>query len=254
MNMSDLFSVEGKCALVTGGTRGVGEMIARGLLQHDARVYISSRDGKACSRAAAELSVWGECHAIPADLSSTRECERLSAELAEREPALHILVNNAGLTLGAPFEGFGDDEWDPVFDVNVKGVFHLTRFLRPMLDRAAQLGDPARVINIGSVDGLHVPAVENYSYTASKAALHHLTRHLAKRLGPQIAVNAVALGPFESSMTAPELGVEMAARAPLRRIGTHHDLTGIIVFLSAMAGSYLTGAVIPFDGGLVTTL
>jgi NAD(P)-dependent dehydrogenase (short-subunit alcohol dehydrogenase family) len=252
--MNELFSIEGKCVLVTGGTRGVGRMIARAALEHNARVYISSRDAEACSGAAAELSLWGDCQAIPADLSSTRECERLACELAKRESALHVLVNNAGVTLGAPFDDFGDDVWDPVFDLNVKGVFHLTRFLRPLLESAATAGDPARVINIGSMDGIHVPAMENYSYTASKAALHHLTRHLAKRLGPKITVNAVALGPFESSMTDASLGKEMAARAPLRRIGTAQDVAGVVIFLSARSGSFLTGTIIPVDGGLVTTL
>lgn len=252
--MSHLFSIEGKCVLVTGGTRGVGRMIAHGALEHNARVYISSRNAEACVRTAAELSLWGDCQAIPADLSSTSECERLANELANREGSLHVLVNNAGVTFGAPFDNFGDDAWDRVFDVNVKGVFHLTRFLRPLLENAATAGDPARVINIGSVDGIHIPAMENYSYTASKAALHHLTRHLAKRLGPKITVNALALGPFESSLIDASLGSEMAARAPLRRIGTRQDLAGIVVFLSARSGSFLTGAVIPVDGGLVTTL
>ena len=252
--MNQLFSIEGKCVLVTGCTRGVDRMIAHAALEHNARVYISSRNAEACVRTAAELSLWGDCQAIPADLSSTTECERLANELANRESSLHVLVNNAGVTFGAPFDHFGDDAWDRVFDVNVKGVFHLTRFLRPLLENAATAGDPARVINIGSVDGIHVPAMENYSYTASKAALHHLTRHLAKRLGPKITVNALALGPFESSLIDASLGSEMAARAPLRRIGTQQDLAGIVVFLSARSGSFLTGAVIPVDGGLVTTL
>lgn len=251
--MKNLFSVAGKCAVVTGGTRGVGRMIARGLLEAEARVYIVSRNAEACRRTAAELSLWGECEALPADLSATHECDRLAAELTAREPALDILVNNAGVTRAAPFETFGDEEWDRVFEVNVKGVFHLTRSLRPLLDAAAADENPARVINVGSVDGLHVPALENYSYAASKAALHHLTRHLAKRLGPRITVNALALGPFESEMMDPTLGREMGARAPLRRIGTPEDAAGITIFLSSRAGSFLTGTVIPVDGGLITT-
>ncbi len=251
--MSGLFSVEGKCALVTGGNRGVGLMIARGLLQAGARVYISSRDAEACERSAAELSLWGDCRAIAADLSRTADCEALAQELARREPALHILVNNAGLTLGAPLDEFGDEQWNSVFDVNVKGVFQLSRFLHALLERGAGEGDPARIINIGSVDGLHVPAMENYSYTASKAALHHLTRHLAKRLGPQITVNALALGPFISAMTDASIGADMAKRAPLRRIGNADDAAGAVIFLAARAGAFLTGAVIPVDGGLITT-
>jgi len=251
--MSALFSVAGKCALVTGGNRGIGLMIAKGLLEGGARVYISSRNAEACAQTAAELSVWGDCRSLVADLAATNDCARLAEELGRRENALHILVNNAGVTVGAPFDQFGDEPWNSVFDVNVKGVFHLTRFLRPLLERGAREGDPARVINIGSVDGLHVPAMENYSYTASKAALHHLTRHLAKRLGPAITVNALALGPFVSAMTDPAMGAEMAARAPLRRIGNADDAAGAVIFLSARAGAFLTGAVIPVDGGLITT-
>jgi NAD(P)-dependent dehydrogenase (short-subunit alcohol dehydrogenase family) len=251
--VEELFSVANKSALVTGGSRGVGLMIARGLVQAGARVYLSSRDAAACERAAAELSLWGDCHALPADLSQAADCRRLAAELHTRERGLHILVNNAGLTLGAPFDQFGDEEWDRVLDLNLKAVFHLTRDLRPLLAAAASDTDPAAVIIIGSVDGLHVPAMENYSYTASKAAVHHLARHLAKRLGPQITVNALALGPFESDMTDAALGAEMANRAPLRRIGRPEDVAGAVVFLGSRAGSFITGAVIPVDGGLVTT-
>ena len=251
--MSALFSVAGKCALVTGGNRGVGQMIARGLLQAGARVYITSRNPDACAQSAAELSVWGDCRPLSADLARTDECARLAETLGKQESALHILVNNAGVTVGAPFDQFGEEPWDRVFDINVKGVFQLTRFLRPLLEGGASDGDPARVINIGSVDGLHVPAMENYSYTASKAALHHLTRHLAKRLGPAITVNALALGPFVSAMTDPAMGAEMAARAPLRRMGNADDAAGVVIFLSARAGAFLTGAVLPVDGGLITT-
>ncbi|NVE00061.1 SDR family oxidoreductase [Massilia sp. BJB1822] len=252
--MSALFSVAGKCALVTGGNRGVGLMIARGLLQAGARVYISARDPEVCARSAAELSLWGDCRAIAADLSQTAECARLAQELGRQEDCLHILVNNAGQTLGAPLADFGDEQWDSVFDVNVKGVFQLTRHLHRLLEKGAAEGDPARVINIGSVDGFHVPAMENYSYTASKAALHHLTRHLAKRLGPNVTVNALALGPFISAMTDASIGADMAARAPLRRIGNDDDAAGAVIFLSARAGAFLTGAVIPVDGGLITTV
>ncbi|MFI6996275.1 SDR family NAD(P)-dependent oxidoreductase [Nocardia sp. NPDC050175] len=251
--MADLFSVEGKTVLVTGGTRGVGRMMARGLVEANARVYICSRNADACRQTAAELSLWGDCLAIPADLARATECARLATELADREPKLHVLINNAGITVGAPLDTFGDEEWDRVLDINVKAPFHLTRLLRPLLDAAATDSDPARVINVGSVDGLHVPAMENYSYSASKAALHHLTRHLAKRLGPSITVNAIALGPFESDMMNPELGREMAARAPLRRIGAQTDAAGVAIFLSSVASAFLTGVVLPVDGGLITT-
>jgi NAD(P)-dependent dehydrogenase (short-subunit alcohol dehydrogenase family) len=162
-------------------------------------------------------------------------------------------VNNAGVTLGASFEEFGVEEWDRVLNVNLKAVFFLTKFLFGLLDVAASNDDPGRVINVGSVDGMHIPPIENYSYTASKAAVHHLTRHLAKRLGPRITVNAVAPGPFESEMTNIELGNAMAARAPLRRIGRPEDAAGVVIFLASRAGAFVTGAVIPVDGGLVTT-
>ena len=228
-------------------------MIARGLLQAGARVYISSRDAHACALSAADLSVWGDCRALAADLSTTAQCEALAHALGQHETALHILVNNAGATVGAPLAEFGDAQWDSVLDVNLKAVFQLTRFLRPLLERGASAGDPARVVNIGSVDGLHVPAMENYSYTASKAALHHLTRHLAKRLGPHLTVNALALGPFVSAMTDADIGTDMAKRAPLRRIGNADDAAGAVIFLCARAGSFVTGAVIAIDGGLVTT-
>ena len=249
----ELFSVAGKSALVTGGNRGVGLMIARGLVAAGARVYLGARDRLAGERVAAELSLWGDCQAVPADLSSEATCRELAAELGRREARLHILVNNAGLTLGAPLDSFGEEEWDRVLQVNLKAVFHLTRLLRPMLEATATPGDPARIVNIGSVDGLHVPAMENYSYTASKAAVHHLTRHLAKRLGPRITVNALALGPFQSEMTDASLGAEMAARAPLRRIGAPEDVAGAVIFLASRAGAFLTGTVLPVDGGLITT-
>lgn len=251
--MADLFSIAGKTALVTGGSRGLGLMIARGLVEAGVRVYISSRSAGVCERVAAELSIWGECHALPADLSCPEECSRLCRELAEREARLNILVNNAGVTVGAPLDAFGEGEWSKVLDVNVKAVFALTRILRPLLEAASTADDPARVINIGSVDGLHVPPVENYSYTASKAAVHHLTRHLAKRLGPRITVNAIAPGPFESEMMDASLAEAMAARAPLQRIGTPSDAIGVVTFLASRAGAFLTGTVIPVDGGLVTT-
>jgi NAD(P)-dependent dehydrogenase (short-subunit alcohol dehydrogenase family) len=251
--MDQLFSISGKCALVTGGSRGVGFMIAKGLIEAGARVYISSSNSNACRQTAAELSLWGFCEALPADLSSEESCRTLAEELASREDQLHILVNNAGVTLGASFEEFGVEEWDRVLNINLKAVFFLTKFLFRMLEDAASEDDPARVINIGSVDGIHIPPIENYSYTASKAAVHHLTRHLAKRLGPRITVNAIALGPFESEMTDIDLGNAMAARAPLRRIGRPEDAAGVAIFLSSRAGSFVTGTILPLDGGLVTT-
>jgi NAD(P)-dependent dehydrogenase (short-subunit alcohol dehydrogenase family) len=248
-----LFDLTGKTALVTGGSRGIGLMIARGLLDAGARVYISSRKPDACALAVDELKPHGEVHAIPADLSTRDECERLINELSQRESALHILVNNAGATWGAPLEEFPDHAWDKVLDLNLKGPFFLTRAALPMLKAVATQDDPARVINIGSIDGIGVPT-NRYSYAASKAAIHQLTRVLARELGPSyVTVNAIAPGPFESKMMAATLaaaGDEIAALAPLGRIGRPDDMAGIAVFLSSRAGAFVTGAVIPVDGGI----
>jgi NAD(P)-dependent dehydrogenase (short-subunit alcohol dehydrogenase family) len=253
----DLFSIEGKTALVTGGSRGIGLMIARGLAQAGANVYISSRKAEACDAAAAEIAGEGNgtCVSLPADLSTERGCRQLAEMLAEREDRLHILVNNAGATWGAPLESFDDAAWDRVLSLNVKGVFHLTRFLLPLLENASAVDDPARVVNIGSIDGLRVPQLETYSYSASKAAVHQLTRHLAKRLAPTITVNAIAPGPFPSKMMAATLesyGDQIVANAPLKRIGRPDDVAGATIFLASRAGSYVTGAVIPVDGGIAT--
>ncbi|MBA9004947.1 MULTISPECIES: SDR family oxidoreductase [Thermomonospora] len=254
----DLFDLTGKVAVVTGGTRGIGMMMARGLLQAGARVHISSRKPDACAEAAKELSQYGEVNAIPADLSTEEECLRLAREVGEREQALHILVNNAGATWGAPLEEFPASAWDKVLNLNLKSPFFLTRAFLPMLEAAATADDPARVINVGSIDGLHVPALPTYSYSASKAALHHMTRVLARELGPRrITVNAVAPGPFESKMMAATLdafGEQIAAAAPMRRIGRPDDMAGVAIYLSGRAGAYVTGAVIPVDGGLGTTV
>ena len=257
MSIADLFSIEGKTALVTGGSRGIGLMIARGFVEAGAKVYVSSRKAEVCEEVAAELSQVGTCVALPADLSTEVECRRLADELAQREDRLHVLVNNAGATWGAPLAEFDDAAWDRVLDLNVKGVFHLTRFLVPQLAAAGTFDDPARVINVGSIDAIHVPMLETYSYSASKAAVHQLTRVLARHLAPQrIAVNAIAPGPFESKMmawTLDNFGDEIVASAPLRRIGRPDDMAGTAIFLSSRAGSYLTGAVIPVDGGIATT-
>jgi NAD(P)-dependent dehydrogenase (short-subunit alcohol dehydrogenase family) len=253
-----LFDLTGKTAVVTGGTRGIGLMIARGLLEAGARVYISSRKADGCAAAERELSQYGPVSAIQADLSAQDECIRLAREIGEREAALNVLVNNAGTTWGAPLEEFPAAAWDKVVDLNLKSPFFLTRAFLPMLEAAGTQDDPARVINIGSIDGLHVPSLPTYAYSASKAGLHHLTRVLARELGPrQITVNAVAPGPFESKMMAATLetfGDAIAAAAPLRRIGRPDDMAGVAVYLASRAGAYVTGAVIPVDGGLGTTV
>jgi NAD(P)-dependent dehydrogenase (short-subunit alcohol dehydrogenase family) len=256
MTAADLFSVAGKTALVTGGTRGIGKMIAEGFVDAGATVYISSRKPDACAEVAAELSEKGTCVGLPADLAREAECHRLAEELATRVDALDILVNNAGATWGAPMAEYDEAAFERVLSLNVKGVFHLTNALVPLLQKAGTQDAPARVINIGSIDGIGVPALETYAYSASKAAVHQLTRHLAKRLAPVITVNAIAPGPFESKMMAATLkafGEQIAANAPLRRIGRPDDMAGAAIYLSSRAGAYLTGAVIPVDGGIATT-
>ena len=265
--MSGLFDLTGKTAVVTGGSRGIGLMIARGLVQAGASVAVSSRKAEACDEAAAELRGYAapaqhgqhgqhgqQIWAIPADLSREDECQRLASEVAGHTAALHVLVNNAGATWAAPLLEFPASGWDKVLDLDLKSPFFLARAFLPLLGEAASADDPARVINIGSIDGLRVPLVPNYSYAAAKAGLHHLTRVLAIELGPRhITVNAVAPGPFESKMMAQTLrehGDEIAAHAPLGRIGRPDDMAGIAVFLASRASAYVTGAIIPVDGGV----
>jgi NAD(P)-dependent dehydrogenase (short-subunit alcohol dehydrogenase family) len=254
----DLFSVQGKTALVTGGSRGIGYMIAEGLLRAGARVHISSRKAEACAAAEKELSQFGEITAIPADVSSEEQCRALIDEVAGHESGLlHILVNNAGATWGAPFDEFPDRAWDRVLGVNVKAPFTMTRLARPLLQAASAADDPARVINIGSIDGMIVPGFGNFSYSASKAAVHHLTRHLAAELSPAILVNAIAPGPFPSKMMEASLkaiGDKLNEASPVGRIGRTEDIAAAVVYLSSRATNFMTGAVIPLDGGLSTTV
>jgi len=255
--VKDLFSVEGKTVLVTGGSRGIGLMIARGFAEHGAKVYVASRSEAACAETAAELSKYGACVAVPADLSTEAGCNALAAAIAAEEPKLDVLVNNAGANWGAPIEEYPDSAWDKVLALNVKAIFHLTRACLPMLTAAAAADAPARVINVGSIDGLHVPDLETYAYSASKAAVHHLTRTLAKRLARErITVNAIAPGPFPSKMmkvTLAEFGEAIVGAVPLRRIGEPEDMAGVAIYLASRAGAYVTGAVIPVDGGMATT-
>ena len=254
--LTELFSVRGKIALITGGTRGIGLMIAEAYVRAGVKVYVSSRKADVCAEVATALSEHGECIGIPADLSNEAECRRLADEIAALEDKLHILVNNAGATWGAPLADHDDAAWDRVIDLNIKGVFHLTRFLRPLLDAAATADDPARVINVGSIDGIQVPAMETYSYSTAKAGVHQLTRHLASQLAPKITANAIAPGPFESKMMAATLeafGDSIAKSAPMKRIGKPSDMAGIAVYLAGPAASYVTGTIIPVDGGIATT-
>jgi NAD(P)-dependent dehydrogenase (short-subunit alcohol dehydrogenase family) len=252
----NLFSLEGKVALVTGGSRGIGRMIARGFVENGARTYVSSRKAEVCEAVAKELSASGTCVALPADLSRMEEVARLVRELSAREPALHVLVNNAGANWGAPLAEFPESGWDKVMDLNLKSIFFLTRDLVPLLRRGATPADPTRVIMIGSIDGLHVPALETYAYSASKAAVHHMSAVLAKKLGPTVTVNAIAPGPFESKMmheTLERFGEGIKKSAPMRRIGEPEDMAGVAVYLASRAGAYVTGATIPVDGGIATT-
>lgn len=255
--MDELFSIRGKSALVTGGGSGIGWMIAQGYARAGARVYIASRKRSELDARIAELAGEGDCRAIEADLSSQAGCDALAAELEAREEKLDVLVNNAGANWNAPYAEYPEAAWDRVLDVNVKAVFQLTRRLTPMLERAASAEDPARVINIGSVDGLSVPVMDTWAYAASKAAVHHLTRMLARKLAPkQITVNAVAPGPFQSRMmraTLEKLGDSVAELVPLRRIGRPDDMVGIAIFLASRAGAYVNATVIPVDGGISGT-
>jgi NAD(P)-dependent dehydrogenase (short-subunit alcohol dehydrogenase family) len=254
--VKNLFSIEGKVAVVTGGSRGIGLMIARGFVEAGAKVYVSSRKREVCDQVAHELSRSGHCISAPADVSTEAGARDLAAQVAQHEPALHILVNNAGANWGAPLTEYPDEAWDKVLALNVKGPFLLTRALLPLLEKGAAPGDPARVINIGSIDGLQAPLLETYAYSSSKAAVHHLTRVLARQLAPRgITVNAVAPGPFESKMMAVTLERfkdAIVASCPLGRIGEPADMAGIAIYLASRAGAYVTGAVIPVDGGIST--
>lgn len=254
---TQLFDLSGKRALVTGGTGGIGMMIARGLLQAGARVIISSRNADTCQRAQHQLSEFGDVRAIPADLSRHEECRRLADLVEADSPRLDILVNNAGAMWREPLATFPDEAWDTVLDLNLKTPFWLVQALLPALRRAGAADDPARVVNIGSIAAIHVAESPNYSYASSKAGLHQLTRVLARELGPDhVTVNAVAPGPFPSQMMASTLdavGDTIAAKAPLRRLGRDDDMAGVAVFLASRAGAYLTGAIIPVDGGIATT-
>lgn len=256
-DLQRLFGLAGKTALVTGGTRGIGMMIARGLLQAGASVIVSSRKADAVEQAVRTLAEFGPVRGVVADLSRQQECARLAADVLAGAGTLDILVNNAGATWGEPLENFPAQAWDRVLDLNLKSPFWMVQELLPGLRKAGSAEDPSRVINIGSIDGIHVSPMPTYSYSASKAAVHQLTRVLAKELGPQhITVNAVAPGPFPSKMMAATLdafGEAIAAAAPLRRIGRDDDMAGVAIFLASRAGAYLNGAVIPVDGGIATT-
>jgi NAD(P)-dependent dehydrogenase (short-subunit alcohol dehydrogenase family) len=255
IGVPSLFSIQGKRALVTGGSRGIGLMIARGYLEAGAKVYISSRKKDVCDGVARQLTeAVGPCVSLPADLSTVEGCDQLASELAKREDKLHILVNNAGAAWGARIEDYPEAGWDKVMDTNVKGIFFLTKACLSLLEKAATAEDPARVINIGSIDGLAVSEMENYAYGPSKAAVHHLTRNLAVHIGGRnITVNAVAPGPFESQMTKHVLETfqkNIERSCPLKRIGNPPDMAGVAIYLASRAAAYVNGVTIPVDGGI----
>lgn len=251
MNIATLFRLDGRVALVTGGSRGIGRMIAAGLIASGAKVYVSSRKAEACEETAAALGP--NCLPLPADVSTVEGCRALAAELAAREPALDILVNNAGAAWGEPFDTFPEKGWDKVMDLNVKSPFFLTQALHPLL-KAAAAARPAKVINITSIDGQRVNPWETYSYQASKAALIHLTRRMAARLiGEGIVVTSLAPGAFASDMNkaARDHGDGVARRIPAGRIGVDEDMAGAAIYLASRAGDYVVGETLTVDGGLV---
>jgi NAD(P)-dependent dehydrogenase (short-subunit alcohol dehydrogenase family) len=264
--VENLFSIEGKTALVTGGSRGIGEMIAAGFLASGAKVYISSRKADVCEATAKRLAeeFGGECFPLPADISNLDGIEALASALAERESRLDILVNNAGATWGAPIDEFPEVGWDKVMDTNVKGVFFLTQKLLPLLRKSATYEDPARVINVGSIDGIKTPVFDNFSYGPSKAAVHHLTRVMAAHLVKEnILVNGIAPGPFPTWMLSAGLGFggkvegqdwdSVGKITPRGRVGTLEDIAGVAIFLSSRAGAYTVGDIITCDGGSVAS-
>ena len=250
-----LFGVRGKVALVTGGTRGIGLMIAEGLVRAGARVYVSSRKLDACAEAERTLSAYGECIAIPCDINSLDGCRELAAAVAAREDRLHLLVNNAGLTWSAPIDEFPEKAWDRVVDLDMKSPFFLSQQLLPLLRAAASPEQRSVIVNISSVNGIRPSALQNYSYAAAKAGLAQLSAQMARDLmDDHINVNVIAPGPFKSKMTAPlyatdELEAEARARFAMKRWGRMEDVAGLTIMLASPAGSYLTGIEIPCDGG-----
>lgn len=248
---SDLFSLEGRVALVTGGSRGIGKMIARGFVEQGAKVYISSRKPDPCDATAEELG--SNCISLPQDISTVEGVQRLAALIAEREPKLDILVNNAGAAWAADFDEFPESGWDKVMNLNLKSPFFLTQALHGALKAAASDDQPAKVINIASIDGIALNPLETYSYHASKSALIYLTRRMAAKLiKDRIVVTAIAPGPFASEMNraARDHSDEVARRVPLGRIGRDDDMAATAIFLASRAGDYVVGATIPVDGGV----
>ena len=252
-NINKLFSVDGKTAVVTGGSRGIGKMIAEGYVENGVKTYITARKAEACQQTAEELSKKGECIAFPADLSSKEGRDSFVQEIKSRENSLDILVNNAGAAWGATFEEYPDEGYDKVMDINVRAIFMLTRDLMPLLVKDATSENPGRVINIGSIDGLRVSSTDNFAYGASKAAVHFLTKNLAVRFASKgLTVNAIAPGPFESQMMdymLTNFRDQIESQNPMGRIGCPEDMAGLAIYLASEAAKYMTGQVIALDGG-----
>jgi NAD(P)-dependent dehydrogenase (short-subunit alcohol dehydrogenase family) len=259
--LDEILGVVGKVVCVTGGGRGIGEAIAEGFVKAGAKVYICSRRVETCMATAARLSAFGSCIALPVkgDIASADGRAAIVAAIRQREAKLDVLVNNAGALWAAPLAEYPENGWDKVFDLNTKGLFFLIRDLVPLLEAAATKIDPARVINIGSIDGFHIPKHETYAYSSSKAAAHQLSIHLADQLARRhITVNVIAPGMYPSKMmqgTLDRVGEEkMVEKVPLRRLTGPDDMAGTAIYLASRAASYVTGAVIPVDGGTATTL
>jgi len=252
MDTTQLFSLKGRSALITGGSRGIGRMIAEGFLAQGARVYISARKAAACDQTAKELSAFGQCVSLPADVSTLEGAQALVDAYARHEDSLDILVNNAGAAWGAPYDEFPESGWDKVVDLNLKTPFFLTKALTPMLKKAAT-DHLAKVINIASIDGISVNPQETYSYAASKAGLIQLTRRMALRLAQErIVVSAIAPGAFASDMNklARDHGDEVKERIPAGRIGVPEDMAGAAIYLASRAGDYVMGSTLVVDGGV----
>jgi NAD(P)-dependent dehydrogenase (short-subunit alcohol dehydrogenase family) len=257
--IGDLFAVNGKTALVTGGSRGIGAMIARGLVSNGVTTYITARKADACNAAAAALSHFGECRSVPADLSTAEGRRAVVDRLDADGVDLDVLVNNAGATWGAPLGQFPEAGFEKVMNINVQAPFLLTQDLLPLLRRNASAEDPSRVIMVGSIAGVRVPSADSFPYSASKAAIQMLARHLARAVADDhITVNTIAPGPFESKMMAyllddPDQRAAIERSVPRGRIGSPEDVAGTVLFLCSRAGAYVTGAAIPVDGGISTT-
>lgn len=252
--MKNLFNIKGKVAVVTGGSRGIGEMIAQGYVENGAKVYITARKAEACDATAARLNEVGTCISIPQDLSTVAGVTSFATEMAKREEKVDILVNNAGAAWGEPLEDYSEKGWDKVFDINIKGPFFLIQKMLPLLRKAATYEAPARIINTASINGISPPTLETYAYSSSKAGMIMLTRHLAQRLASDdILVNCIAPGPFQSNMmaaTLAEIGDVIAEANPRKRIGQPEDIAGVAIFLASRASAYTTGACVPCDGGI----